>query len=374
MKDKVKNIIISLSFFAVLLGFMLASIIIPDKDISYSERRKLNQLPEFSWEVLVSGNKNGERYFDLLEDYFLDQFAMRDEFRTLNSATRRYAFMQKDVDGIYVINNKIFKMDYKLNEKAIERSADVYLKVINKYFKDNGANIYYTVVPDKNYYSATQNGYLALDYEKLYSIMDEKLNDYSFIDVRDLLSEDDYYNTDLHWDQSKIIDVANRFLSSMGGKGNVSIDDYVKKEYYPFHGSYYGQAALPIKSDTITYLTNSVIDNCKVFDYEKQDYVPLYAEEKLGGVDTYDVFLWGARAALRIENPDCKNGKELVIFRDSFGSSLAPLLVSEYSTVTILDLRYISSDYIGHFVEFSDNCDVLFMYNPLVLNSFGAIS
>ena len=103
-------------------------------------------------------------------------------------------------------------MDYKLNEKAIERSADVYLKVINKYFKDNGANIYYTVVPDKNYYSATQNGYLALDYEKLYSIMDEKLNDYSFIDVRDLLSEDDYYNTDLHWDQSKIIDVANRFL------------------------------------------------------------------------------------------------------------------------------------------------------------------
>ena len=105
MKDKVKNIIISLSFFAVLLGFMLASIIIPDKDISYSERRKLNQLPEFSWEVLVSGNKNGERYFDLLEDYFLDQFAMRDEFRTLNSATRRYAFMQKDVDGIYVIKN-----------------------------------------------------------------------------------------------------------------------------------------------------------------------------------------------------------------------------------------------------------------------------
>ena len=86
MKDKVKNIIISLSFFAVLVGFMLASIIIPDKDISYSERRKLNQLPEFSWEVLVSGNKDGERYFDLLEDYFLDQFAIDRKSTRLNSS------------------------------------------------------------------------------------------------------------------------------------------------------------------------------------------------------------------------------------------------------------------------------------------------
>lgn len=102
--------------------------------------------------------------------------------------------------------------------------------------------------------------------------------------------------------------------------------------------------------------------------------VPIYAEEKLGGVDSYDVFLWGARSLIQIENPNCDNGKELVIFRDSFGSSLAPLLVSEYSKITILDLRYVRSDFVGRIVSFSDNCDVLFMYNSAIVNTPAVIS
>ena len=36
--------------------------------------------------------------------------------------------------------------------------------------------------------------------------------------------------------------------------------------------------------------------------------------------------------------------KELVIFRDSFGSSISPLLINYYSKITIIDNRYISSN------------------------------
>ena len=371
MKNKIQNIIISFSFLAVLLFFAIGGIVSPDKEISYSERRKLASLPEFSIEKLLKKDINGNGYFDDMEKYLLDQFLARDTFRTLNVSTRKYGFMQKDIGGIYTLGESIFKMDYVLNEQAVERSADIYLKVIEKYFSGDGANVYYTIVPDKNYYSAKQNGYLALDYEKMFAIMQEKLSEYSFIDIRDTLSAEDYYRTDLHWEQQKITITANALLSAMGEAGNVELADFEEKSFEGFKGAYYGQAALPIEPDKLIYLTNSVLENCKVFDYEYNKYVPVYAEEKLGGVDSYDVFLHGARALITIENPYAANEKELVIFRDSFGSSLAPLLAGKYSKITLIDIRYINSASIGRFIDLPENCDVLFMYNTGTLNTLG---
>ena len=57
-----------------------------------------------------------------------------------------------------------------------------------------------------------------------------------------------------------------------------------------------------------------------------------------------------------------------MIFRDSFGSSLAPLLVSGYRTVTLIDLRYIASSALDACITFDDQ-DVLFLYSTLILNS-----
>ena len=157
----------------------------------------------------------------------------------------------------------------------------------------------------------------------------------------------------------------------MGEAGNVDIADYSANSYSDFRGAYYGQAALPIKPDELVYLTNELLEGCKVFDYEYNKYVPMYAEDKLGGVDSYDVYLHGARSLITIENPNATNGKELVIFRDSFGSSIAPLLAGAYSKITLVDIRYLSSGSLGRFITFSENCDVLFMYNTGTLNATG---
>lgn len=371
MKKKISSIITAVSFLAVLLFFSFSGILLPDNEISYAERRKLASFPEVSFERLWKNEAGGKSYFDELETYLMDQFPARDIFRAINVSTRKYGFLQKDVGGVYVLDGSIFKMDYVLNEKAVERSTDVYLKVIEKYFSDNGANVYYTIVPDKNYYSAEENGRLSLDYEKMFSIMNEKLAGHTFIDIRNTLSEEDYYRTDLHWEQQKITDVANVLLEAMGEAGSVDVKNFTEKRYDGFKGAYYGQAALPIDPDELVYLTNETLESCLVFDYEKNGYVSMYAEEKLGGVDSYDVYLHGARALITIENPSAENEKELVIFRDSFGSSLAPLLAESYSKITLVDIRYVSSANIGRFIEFSDGCDVLFMYNTGALNTVG---
>ena len=41
--------------------------------------------------------------------------------------------------------------------------------------------------------------------------------------------------------------------------------------------------------------------------------------------DPYSVFLSGSKSLLTITNPSADTDRELVIFRDSFASSLAPL-------------------------------------------------
>ncbi len=135
----------------------------------------------------------------------------------------------------------------------------------------------------------------------------------------------------------------------------------------PFYGAYYSQAMLPCEADTLVYLTNRILDNCEVTSYNTGVPKPakMYDLEKAEGKDGYEMYLSGSDAFLVVENPMVNTNRELVIFRDSFGSSLAPLLVPAYAKVTLVDLRYLKPEMIGRLMEF-DNQDVLFIYSTLV--------
>ena len=115
-------------------------------------------------------------------------------------------------------------------------------------------------------------------------------------------------------------------------------------------------------------LENSIV---KVFDEKTMEMVetPMYNEEKLSGNDAYDLFLSGAVPLVTIENPNAKREKELYIFRDSYGSSLAPLIVEGYSKITLIDLRYIASNLLTNFIEFKEGSDALFIYCVDVFNN-----
>ena len=71
---------------------------------------------------------------------------------------------------------------------------------------------------------------------------------------------------------------------------------------------------------------------------------------------------------MTIENPHSENKRELVVFRDSFGSSIAPLLAQGYFRVTLIDIRYLHPDMLPRIIEFK-NQDILFIYSTLVLNN-----
>ena len=68
-----------------------------------------------------------------------------------------------------------------------------------------------------------------------------------------------------------------------------------------------------------------------------------------------------------MESPLAATDKELVVFRDSYASSLVPLLLSQYRKVTLVDIRYMVSGLVPQYVEFT-NQDVLFLYSTYVVN------
>ena len=145
------------------------------------------------------------------------------------------------------------------------------------------------------------------------------------------------------------------------------IVDYNENYYEPFYGSYYGQLGLNVEPDKLTYLTNEIIENAKVKDYDSKTET-IYEIESLGKMDSYDVFLSGATSIIEITNDSSTTEKELIIFRDSFSSSLTPLLIKSYKKVTLIDLRYINSNLLTNYIEFN-NQDILFLYNSTIINN-----
>jgi hypothetical protein len=361
MNSRIKNITVTVLFLLTLFGVMLITLFMPDAEYSFSERRRLEQPPAFSIKKLFSGE-----LFEDFDEYTLDQFPLRDIFRAVKAYIRYYPLAQKDNNGIYVVGGNINKILYPLNEDSVRNAAGKFNAIYNRYLP--GMNVYYSVIPDKNYFVAAENGYPSIDYEKMIGILCGGVRNIEYIDIIGSLSLDDYYYTDIHWNQEKITGVADILLAGMGCAARVSDTQYTRTELYPFRGAYLGQSALFIEPDTLVFLTNSITENAVVYDCFYKTYSKVYMPEKFGGIDPYDVFLSGALPLISIENKENGTGRELLLFRDSFGSSIAPLLLEGYSKITLIDLRYISADILGKYIEFKDQ-DVLFLYNTQVINN-----
>lgn len=350
-----KNKILSISFVLVIFSFFFMNLFIKDKELSYSERRKLNSFPKISSKEIFNGN-----FFKNFDNYVLDQFVLRDEFRSVKAFIQFNILKKQDNNGIFIIDNSIYKLEYPLNEKNVLSFTTKMNNLYNNYLK--GMNVYYSIIPDKNYY--LNNSHLKLDYDKLFTMVKDNIQDIKYIDITDTLNLDSYYRTDSHFKQDELNALVSKLSKSMNFEYS---NNYEVNSYEPFYGVYYGQAALKVKPDTINYLTNEIIDNAIVNDYDS-DLKTIYEKSSLGGMDSYDVFLSGATPLITIENPNSSLEKELIIFRDSFGSTIAPLLLEGYSKITLVDLRYMNSSSLNEFIEFNDQ-DILILYSTTLINN-----
>ena len=348
---------------ALWLGISVFAWVQPPKAASTAERRPLDQFPTLSVKTLLNG-----KFMSKFEDYTLDQFPARDTLRKVKALFHYNVLGQKDNNNIIIYDGYAAQMEYPLNETSLEYAAKKFSTVYNKYLKAHNSKVFVTVVPDKGYYLPEEAGYLTMDYEKLFAMVAEGMPYAQYVDLTGDLTLEDYYFTDTHWRQEAIVDAAATLCQAMGVTAPKQEDYSVVALNRPFYGVYYGQAALPMEPETLYYLDNSMLSQCIVTNHETGKSGSVYDMSKSTGNDLYEVFLSGSVSLLTIENPNAKTDKELIVFRDSFGSSMVPLLLQDYATVTVVDIRYVNSAFLDQFIDFHGQ-DVLFLYSTLVLNN-----
>ncbi len=356
MSDKVKNIIVSILFSGILVIVLIINIFSKDKDISVSERRRLASFPEFSVNNLFNGT-----FFNNFDKYVVDQFVMRDYIR--ENKVRLDLAIKNNYHDVYVYNDCLIKQEYPLNVSSLKNLTDRIKIISNKYLNDS--KIYYSVVPDKNYF--VNNGNLRMDYDLLISKMNSELSSFNYIDIMSSLSLEDYYYSDSHFKQENIVKVAIVILDKMGNNYYKDIN-YNKQYVDVFKGVYSYQVPVKIKEDNINILSNEYIDNAIVYDNLNKIDINVYDKSKINSWDLYDIYLGGAKGLLTIYNNLASSDDELIVFRDSYGSSLVPLLISSYKKITVIDTRYISSNILSDYVEFKGQ-DVLFLYSVSTINN-----
>ena len=343
------------------LGLSVAAWVMPSGEISEAERRKLQKFPALSMKEVLSGDWMAD-----FESYTLDQFPLRDGFRRVKALAHYGLLGQKDNNGIYIADGYAAKLEYPLNENSLNHALEKFQSIYEKYLADS--QVYFSVVPDKGLFLAEANGYPAMDYGVLMEALEAGLPWAEFVDISDELALESYYKTDTHWRQEQILNVAQSLCGALGAEAFEKEELTLETVERPFYGVYYGQAALPMDAERMYVLNSETLQNCTVYNHENGKTTGLYDWEKLESMDLYDVYLSGAAALLTIENPAGESGRELIVFRDSFGSSLIPLLVKDYAKVTVIDTRYIQPDLLGRFVEFEGR-DVLMLYSTLLLNN-----
>jgi hypothetical protein len=360
--EKLRHMLNLAVFVAVLGAFFALGLLLPAPEVLKSERRLPADFPELSARALLSGG-----FMDKFEGFAADRFPFRDSFRAIRAATVLDITLQSDKSGLYVDSAVGLGEFWRVDGASLKQTAEKLAKMAERL---EGLSVYYSVIPDKSMYAARYlPGY---DHGGAVAALGETLGKLAYIPLEDTLSADCYYRTDLHWNQARIGKAAARLLSAMGAGEPGPLPP--ESSAGAFLGVYAGRLALPVEPDTLAYaeipgLTAKYLNDATL-EFEPG---PVLYPEEVAGIDPYNVFLKGPQPLAVIENGLAANGRELYLFRDSFGSSLAPLLARAYSKVTVIDLRYIHADMLSDFVRFAPGADALFVYGAQILNSPGVL-
>ncbi len=268
------------------------------------------------------------------------------------------------IDEFYIENGYVYEIDEELRADNVQRFSEKTNEIYENFIKGKAENYYVSVIPDKGYFSENQS--IVADAKEIAEIFSENVEDAQYIDIFEDLSLESYYKTDPHISQDKLLDVADTLNLAFGFEE--SDTQYEETVLEDFFGVYVRQSGLQLGSDDLIYLENEYTKSAVVENLEKPQFDKVYDVDEFYEGDGYNLFLSGATPITTINNESAKSDRELIVFRDSFGSALAPLLLENYSSVTLVDLRYFTSDLLVEYIDFT-NKDVLVIYSSTILNS-----
>lgn len=350
-------------FMVLLLGLAGKEALSHQRTYSPVEKRELQTRPEISITKVLDG-----RFQKKYESYLRDQFPGRDHW--VSFQTDMELFMGKnEIHNVYIGKNHYLLEHYTEKEfdpQQISKNLQALEKFVGK-AKQN-ADVHVMMVPTKSWVLREKLPAFAPHYkeQKFYDALQQKLEKEDvLISVEPVLDahkeEEIYYRTDHHWTTLGAWYAYEQYTKAVGGdlqraQGKKKFR-CISKDFY---GTTYAKINYARQADKIEIYEPA--DKLRVvYNMGEKKTKTLYDFSFLKTADQYSVFTGGNQAVLEITG-GIKNGKTLLLIKDSFANSILPFLVEDYEKLVVVDLRQlnVSGD---RLLEMFSPTDILILYN-----------
>ena len=350
-------------FMVLLLGLAGKEALSHQRTYSPVEKRELQTRPEISITKVLDG-----RFQKKYESYLRDQFPGRDHW--VSFQTDMELFMGKnEIHNVYIGKNHYLLEHYTEKEfdpQQISKNLQALEKFVGK-AKQN-ADVHVMMVPTKSWVLREKLPAFAPHYkeQKFYDALQQKLEKedvlISMEPVLDAHKEEEiYYRTDHHWTTLGAWYAYEQYTKAVGGdlqraQGKKKFR-CISKDFY---GTTYAKINYARQADKIEIYEPA--DKLRVvYNMGEKKTKTLYDVSFLKTADQYSVFTGGNQAVLEITG-GIKNGKTLLLIKDSFANSILPFLAEDYEKLVVVDLRQlnVSGD---RLLEMFSPTDILILYN-----------
>lgn len=350
-------------FMVLLLGLAGKEALSHQRTYSPVEKRELQTRPEISITKVLDG-----RFQKKYESYLRDQFPGRDHW--VSFQTDMELFMGKnEIHNVYIGKNHYLLEHYTEKEfdpQQISKNLQALEKFVGK-AKQN-ADVHVMMVPTKSWVLREKLPAFAPHYkeQKFYDALQQKLEKEDvLISVEPVLDahkeEEIYYRTDHHWTTLGAWYAYEKYTKAVGGdlqraQGKKKFR-CISKDFY---GTTYAKINYARQADKIEIYEPA--DKLRVvYNMGEKKTKTLYDVSFLKTADQYSVFTGGNQAVLEITG-GIKNGKTLLLIKDSFANSILPFLAEDYEKLVVVDLRQlnVSGD---RLLEMFSPTDILILYN-----------
>lgn len=350
-------------FMVLLLGLAGKEALSHQRTYSPVEKRELQTRPEISITKVLDG-----RFQKKYESYLRDQFPGRDHW--VSFQTDMELFMGKnEIHNVYIGKNHYLLEHYTEKEfdpQQISKNLQALEKFVGK-AKQN-ADVHVMMVPTKSWVLREKLPAFAPHYkeQKFYDALQQKLEKEDvLISVEPVLDahkeEEIYYRTDHHWTTLGAWYAYEQYTKAVGGDLQMAQG---KKKFRciskDFYGTTYAKINYARQADKIEIYEPA--DKLRVvYNMGEKKTKTLYDVSFLKTADQYSVFTGGNQAVLEITG-GIKNGKTLLLIKDSFANSILPFLAEDYEKLVVVDLRQlnVSGD---RLLEMFSPTDILILYN-----------
>ena len=350
-------------FMMLLLGLAGKEALSHQRTYSPVEKRELQTRPEISITKVLDG-----RFQKKYESYLRDQFPGRDHW--VSFQTDMELFMGKnEIHNVYIGKNHYLLEHYTEKEfdpQQISKNLQALEKFVGK-TKQN-ADVHVMMVPTKSWILREKLPAFAPHYkeQRFYDALQQKLEKEDvLISVEPVLDahkeEEIYYRTDHHWTTLGAWYAYEQYTKAVGGdlqraQGKKKFR-CISKDFY---GTTYAKINYARQADKIEIYEPA--DKLRVvYNMGEKKTKTLYDFSVLKTADQYSVFTGGNQAVLEITG-GIKNGKTLLLIKDSFANSILPFLAEDYEKLVVVDLRQlnVSGD---RLLEMFSPTDILILYN-----------